>query len=102
MATATPKRRGRPGDGAGEEVGLVRLSIDSIRPARVNGLIYKPVDPDDPEIRDLARSIRDFGLKVPITVTRDMVVVSGHRRHAACRLAGLRVVECRIEPITSE
>jgi hypothetical protein len=83
-------------------VGLVRLSLDSIRPSPENNLIYRPVRADDPGIQDLARSIRRHGLREPIVVTRDGYILSGHRRHAACRLAGLREVDCRVEDITRD
>jgi hypothetical protein len=82
------------------KVRLVRLSLDSIRPSPENNLIYRPVRSDDPGIQDLARSIREHGLREPIVVTRDGYILSGHRRHAACRLAGLREVDCRVEDIT--
>jgi hypothetical protein len=81
-------------------VRLVRLSLDSIRPAPENNLIYRPVRSDDPGIQDLARSIEEHGLREPIVVTADRFILSGHRRHAACRLAGVREVDCRVEPIT--
>jgi hypothetical protein len=57
---------------------------------------------DDPGIQDLARSIRRHGLREPIVVTRDGFILSGHRRHAACRLAGLKEVNCRVEDITRD
>jgi hypothetical protein len=63
-------------------------------------LIYRPVDPEDPEIQDLAESIVAHGLREPIVVTKDHFILSGHRRHAACRLAGLSHVPCRIEDIS--
>src|SRR5262249_49191648 len=56
----------------------------------------------DPEIQALARSIARHGLREPIVVTRDGYILSGHRRHAACRLAGLREVDCRVEDITRD
>jgi hypothetical protein len=94
MSTAAARTSARP------KVGLVRLPLDSIRPAPENDRIYRPVSPGDPEIRALARSIREHGLREPIVVTEDGYILSGHRRHAACRLAGLRQVDCRVEPIT--
>jgi hypothetical protein len=84
------------------EARLVRLSLDSIRPAPENNLIYHPVRPDDPGIQDLARSIRRHGLRVPLVVTKDLYILSGHRRHAACRLAGLSEVDCWVEDITRD
>jgi hypothetical protein len=86
--------------GTGPKVRLARLSIDAIRPAPENALIYRPVAPDDPDIRELARSIGRYGLKQPITVTRDGYIISGHRRHAACRLLGMQYVPCYVEPIS--
>lgn len=58
--------------------------------------------PDPDNVRDdlgdlseLARSIRDLGILQPIVARRhqgQLVIVMGHRRHAAARLAGLAVV----------
>jgi len=73
--------------------------IDSIRPSPENEKLYRPVDPLDPEIIALAGSIHDHGLRQPIVVTVDMFIVSGHRRHAACRLAGMDRVQCHVLPI---
>jgi hypothetical protein len=94
MSAGTVRAAARP------KVGLVRLSLDSIRPAPENSLVYGPVSAADPGIRALARSIEDHGLREPIVVTADRYILSGHRRHAACRLAGLREVDCRVEPIS--
>jgi hypothetical protein len=63
-------------------------------------LIYRPVDPEDPEIQNLAESIATHGLREPIVITKDNFILSGHRRHVACRLAGLSRVPCRIENIS--
>ncbi|MDG3008508.1 ParB N-terminal domain-containing protein [Paludisphaera mucosa] len=78
---------------AGSEVRLVRLPMDGVWPADQNDLIYRRVDDDDPEIRKLAESIGANGLD-PITVTTDLHIVSGHRRHAACRRLGWEYIEC--------
>jgi hypothetical protein len=80
--------------------GLVRLPIDDIEPAAENLLVYRPVCLDDPEIINLAISIRDHGLQEPILVTSDHFILSGHRRHAACRLAGLTEIPCRVVKIS--
>jgi hypothetical protein len=64
--------------------------------------VYRPVLTTDPEIQALARSIARHGLREPIVVTRDGYILSGHRRHAACRLAGMREVDCRVEDITRD
>jgi hypothetical protein len=81
------------------KAGLVRLRLDQIRPAPENNLVYRPVLANDPDIQDLARSIKRHGLREPIVVTRDGFILSGHRRHMACILVGLREVDCRVEDI---
>jgi hypothetical protein len=79
---------------------LVRLSLDSVRPSPENNLIYRPVLASGPEILELARSILKHGLQEPLVVTRDGYILSGHRRYAACRLAGIEDVPCRIKDIS--
>jgi hypothetical protein len=84
--------------------GLVRildLPLAALRPARENDRLYRPVDPDDPEIRRLAASILEHGVKEALVITLDNVILSGHRRYAACKLAGLTMVPCRRENIHS-
>lgn len=73
--------------------GLVRVS--EIRPSPENDALYRPTDPDDPEIRALAASIREEGVLEPLVVTADGWILSGHRRHAAATLAGVEVVPVR-------
>jgi hypothetical protein len=97
VATATGNVLTAP---TGEAVGLVRLHVDSIRPSPVNSNIYRPVTPDDPQIIELARSIGKNGLLQPLTVSQDLYIINGHRRHMACRLAGLESVPCEVRPIT--
>jgi hypothetical protein len=96
------------GDGA-QELGLVRVPadtqlvpIDLIKPSPENDKLYKPVDPGDPEIRDLAASIREKGLLEPLVITLDDYLLSGHRRYTACKLARLQEVCCRREAIFRE
>jgi ParB-like chromosome segregation protein Spo0J len=71
---------------------VAEVALGDIRPAAVNDQIYKPVRTDDPAIEELAASIRERGVTDPIQITRDGVIVSGHRRYAAARLAGLTTV----------
>src|SRR5262249_37774731 len=40
---------------------IFEIAIDRVRPAVVNDQIYRPVDPDDPDVRSLARSIDAHG-----------------------------------------
>jgi hypothetical protein len=104
--SASPKNRKTPrGQGrAGSKIGLVSFlerPIASIRPSPANNKLYRPVSPDDPEIIALAESIRQHGLLQPLIITQDDFILSGHRRHMACKVAGMRSVRCRVEPIRS-
>ena len=45
------------------------------------------------------QSIQQFGLKVPLVLSEDNYLLSGHRRLCASRLAGLEEVPCQFEPI---
>lgn len=74
-------------------VELVRL--DRLTPATVNGVIYNPVRLDDPGIEVMAKGLRetidrfDIWAVTPLVVSRDDVLVSGHRRQAALTLLGI-------------
>ncbi len=74
--------------------------IDRIRPSPENARLYRPVDPPDPEVRALAQSIREHGVQEPLVITSDGWILSGHRRHVAAKLAGLKTVPCRVQPIS--
>lgn len=81
---------------------VLTVSIDAIAPADVNRDIYKPVDPDDPEIRRLAETIREHGILHPLMITTDRVIISGHRRHCAAQVAGLDSVPVMVAPVASD
>ena len=57
------------------------------------------MNPEDPDVQALADSIRQYGVQEPLLVSSDLWLISGHRRHAAARLAGLREVPCRVVPV---
>jgi len=85
--------------------GQVRVSdrrLDEIRPSPENLELYRPIDPEDPEVRALAESIREHGVQEPLAVTREGWILSGHRRHVAAKLAGLKTVPCRVHPVSRE
>jgi hypothetical protein len=73
--------------------------ISLIKPSPENDKLYRPIDRSNPEIIALAESIRTYGVKEPIIITRDQFVLSGHRRHMAATLAGLEEIPCAVEPI---
>jgi ParB-like chromosome segregation protein Spo0J len=72
------------------------MPLSALTPGKVNDVLYRPVDPNDPELQALAESIAANGLREPIVATSDHVILSGHRRYAACKLAGLSEAPCRV------
>jgi hypothetical protein len=71
------------------------LPIDQISPSPDNALLYHPVTPDDEETIAMADSIRARGILEPLVISADNYIISGHRRHCAARIAGLREIPCR-------
>jgi hypothetical protein len=101
MSTASTSRtNGQSDDGQGAELGHV--PVWKIRPSPENDQLYRPINPEDPEIIALSESIRDRGLLEPLAITVDGYILSGHRRFAAAKLAGLTEVQCRIIQIHRE
>ncbi len=63
------------------------------------------LDADSPEDVELAASIRRVGIINPLVVIKqgeDLVLIAGHRRLAAARLAGLKVVPCFVRDTVPE
>ncbi|MDQ3665402.1 MAG: ParB N-terminal domain-containing protein [Acidobacteriota bacterium] len=88
------------GNGRKAKSGHVRiLPLADIRPSPENEKLYRPVGSDDPQLRELAEAIRLNGFKVPMVVSRDKFILSGHRRYAAAKLVGLKKVPCVVEDI---
>src|SRR4051812_1633250 len=63
----TPKSR---------QVRILRRQLSDLRPSPENDRLYRPVDRNDPAIRDLADSIRKNKLKEPLVITLDNYIVS--------------------------
>ncbi len=84
---------------AGAKYGHVLiLPLRSVHPSPENDELYNPVDPTDPDFQALVDSIKKHGVREPLLVTADFYILSGHRRHAAAKRAGLTEVPCRIDP----
>jgi ParB-like chromosome segregation protein Spo0J len=81
---------------------VYHVSLDEITPSPENDDLYRPVDIDDSEIVALADSIVQNGLREPIVLSSDGYILSGHRRYAACEIAGLSEVPVRYESISHE
>jgi len=77
------------------------VPLADLKPASLNDAVYKPVNSADPAVRELAEQVLKHGLLEPIVVTQDNVIVSGHRRRVACKLAGLETVPVRRMPVRS-
>ena len=73
------------------------IRLGKLKPSPENSDLYRPVDPHDPDIAALSESIVEFGVREPLAVTLDGYIISGHRRYAAARNAGLLFVPCYVE-----
>src|ERR1700730_1785490 len=74
--------------------------LSRIKPAPENDAVYGAISWNDPDIRDLARSIKEHGLQEPIIVSSDGYIISGHRRRIACAIAKLVLVPVRVLPVS--
>lgn len=68
------------------------VPLKNIRPSPENDTLYRPVDPNDPDLEALVASIRKHGLREPLVITLEGFILSGHRRYAAAKFAGLQKV----------
>jgi hypothetical protein len=101
--TKTPSRRpsrAKTGHVPFSELPVVQRSLTELSPAPENDQLYRPVDPDDPALADLTRSVRAHGVLEALVVTTDGYILSGHRRYAAAKRAGCPTVPCKVAPIT--
>jgi len=77
---------------------LSYFSLNEIRPAPENQLLYDSFSPNaDEDDRKLYWSIKEEGIREPLHVSFDMVLLSGHRRYAAARWLGLEKVPCIVD-----
>lgn len=97
--TGTPKRQ-EIDHGRVLRIRVRQRDIDELWACPLNEQLYRAIKKTDPEIRALARSIRKRGIIEPLVVSRDGYIVSGHRRHVAAKVAGLKTVPCRTAPVS--
>ena len=81
---------------------ILDLPITSIFPSEENEKLYNPVDPKDPEVQALAKSILKHGIRERLVITEDGWILSGHRRYVAARIARLDLIPCRVEPFRKD
>ncbi len=72
---------------------VAELRVDPLNPRG-------PLSDDDPKVLELVESIKLHGLLTPLLVTPDRLVVDGHRRFAAARLAGAVMVPTTVRPLS--
>lgn len=71
------------------------FSINEIRPAGENILLYDDFSPNaDEDDRKLYFSIKENGIREPLHISVDGVILSGHRRYAAASWLGLDTLPC--------
>ena len=71
------------------------VAIDSISSSPENDDVYGKIDTENHELVMLCNDIIEHGIREPIQVSVEGYIVSGHRRYAAARLAGLEKVPIR-------
>ena len=49
---------------------------------------------NDQAVEAVANSIKEFGFKVPVIITKDNVIIAGHTRIKACKNIGITEVPC--------
>jgi len=72
------------------------INIEEIFPAKINNKIY-----NDNDISSLASDIKRDGILEWFVISKDKVIISGHRRRLACLKLGIKKIPYRIFPILS-
>lgn len=82
-------------DNAAKNWDLSYFSTDAIRPAFENHNLYDDFAPaNDDDDYALYASIKESGIKEPLHISADGIILSGHRRHAAAQFLELDSVPC--------
>ena len=75
---------------------IINKKIDELKPYENNPRV------NDDAIDYVAKSIKEFGFKVPIVIDKNNVIVTGHTRYKASKQLGLKEVPCIIADDLSE
>lgn len=71
-----------------KEIQIEYLNLKDIKPYENN-----PRNNDN-AVEEVAKSIKEFGFKVPIVIDRNNIIVTGHTRYKASQLLNLKKVPC--------
>ncbi len=97
-ASKSPRKR-KPHKRKSDKTEFCEMRIDELYASPENDELYGPFDRNNADDAELAGDIAANGVRQPIDVSCDGYVISGHRRLAAARLAGLKLVPCRVHDI---
>lgn len=76
---------------------IVQKKIDEIKPYEKNPR------KNDSAVDYVAKSIKEFGFKVPIVIDKDGIIIAGHTRYKASKKLGLKEVPCIVaDDLTEE
>ena len=76
---------------------IVQKKIDEIKPYDKNPR------KNDSAVDYVAKSIKEFGFKVPIVIDKDGIIIAGHTRYKASKKLGLKEVPCIVaDDLTEE
>lgn len=76
---------------------IQEINIDALKPYANN-----PRKNDGKAVEAVAKSITDFGFKVPILVTKDYEIISGHTRLKAAKKLGMTKIPCIVDEDLTE
>lgn len=100
--TARKHPRKRNGELGPLSTAAVEVPVGLLKPSPENELLYRRRSLDNPDDARFARSIATEGVLVPILVSRDWYVISGHGRLWAALLAGFATVPIVVADVGRE
>ena len=79
---------------------IVELSVSELKPHPKNTDFF--ADMTGEKWEDFLQSVREAGIRVPLIITPEHVIVSGHQRYHACIALGIDKVPCIIRNYDNE
>lgn len=78
-------------------INIITLKLDEIKPYEKN-----PRN-NEGAVEAVKNSIKEFGIKVPIVVDAENVIITGHTRYEACKQLGIKEIPCvKAEDLTEK